>query len=62
MLSLALLEGREELFRDLCGLPIGAQFRHAPELLCHPGGTLADMATDHLQIGFFFRHVLFRRI
>jgi len=59
---LALLEGREELFRDLRGLPIGAQFRHAPELPCHLEGALADMAADHLQIGLFPAHVLSRRI
>ena len=60
VLPLDVLEARKELFRSLRGSPIGAQFRHDLELLRHVDGTLADMAADHLQIGFFLRHVLFR--
>ena len=57
---LVLLEARKELFRNLRGPPVGAQLRYELELPRHVGGALADMAADHLQIGFFFRHVLSR--
>ena len=60
MLPLDVREARKELFRSFRGPPIGAQLRHELELLRDVGGTLADMAADHLQIGLFLRHVLFR--
>ena len=60
VLPLKILEIHEELFRSLCRPPAGAQLCHELGLPRHVGGTLADMAADHLQIGFFFRHVLFR--
>ncbi len=62
VLLLDVLEVRKEPFRILRGPTIGAQLCHELELPCHVGGTLADMAADHLQIGFFLQHVLFRRI
>ena len=62
VLPLDLLEVRKELFRSLRGPLIGAQLCHELELPHHAGGTLADMAADHLQIVFFLRHVLSRRI
>jgi len=60
VLPLDVFEAREELFRDFRGPPIGAQFGHGLDLPRHAGGTLANMAADHLQIGFFLRHILFR--
>ncbi len=60
MLPLDVREARKELFRSFRGPPIGAQLRHELELLRDVGGTLADMAADHLQIGLFLRHVLSR--
>lgn len=58
MLSLDVLEACKKLFRDFRGPPIGAQFRHDLDLPCHAGGTLANMAADHLQIRLFPPHVL----
>ena len=55
---LDVLEACEELFRNLRGPSIGAQFCHAPRLPCHADGTLADMTEDHLQIRLFPPHVL----
>ena len=60
MLPLGVLEARKELFRNLRGPPIGAQLRHELKLPRHVGGALADMAADHLHLGFFLRHVLSR--
>ena len=58
VLPLNVLEAREELFRNLRKSSIGAQLRHELELPRHAGGTLADMAADHLQIRLFLRHVV----
>ena len=60
VLPLEVLEACKELFRSLRGPPVGAQSCHGLGLPRHAGGTLADMAADHLQIGFFLRHVLSR--
>ncbi len=58
VLPLDVLDTRKELFRNLRGVPIGAQLRHELDLPCHASGTLADMAADHLQIGLFPPHGL----
>ena len=55
VLSLALLKGHEELFRNLRGPSIGAQFCHTPRLPCHADGTLADMTEDHSKSVSFLR-------
>lgn len=60
MLPLYVFEACKELFRNLRGPSIGTQLRQELALPRHVGGALADMAADHLQIGFFLRHVLFR--
>ena len=52
VLPLALLETCEQLFRNLHGPPIGVQLCHELELPCHVSSALADMAANHLQIGF----------
>ena len=62
MLPLDVLENCKELFRNLREPPIGAQLRHELGLPRHVGGTLADMAADHLQFGFLSSHALSRRI
>lgn len=62
MQPLALVEACEKLFRDLRAPPIGTQLRHELELPRHASAALADMAADHLQLGFFLRRVLSRRI
>ncbi len=60
VLPLDVLEVCKELFRSPRRPPIGAQLCHELGLPRHIGGTLADMAAYHLQIGLFLRHVLFR--
>ena len=62
VLPLDVPENRKELFRNLRGPPISAQLRHELGLPRHAGGTLADMAADHLQLGFLPSHTLSRRI
>ena len=62
LVLLDVLEARKELFCGLREPPVGVQLCHELELPRHVGGTLADMAANHLQIGFFLRHVLSRRI
>lgn len=52
VLPLDVLEACEELFRGVRRLSMGAQLRQELGLPRHAGGTLADMAADHLQLGF----------
>lgn len=52
MLPLRGLEVGEELLRKPRRVPAGAQARHSLALPCHVGGALADVAADHLQLGF----------
>ncbi len=61
MLLLDVFEVRKELFRSLRRPLVGAQLCHELELPRHAGGSLAGMAANHLQIGFFLQYVLSRR-
>lgn len=56
VLPLDVLKGCQQLFRDFRELAVAAKLGHEPGLMQHTEGALADMALNHLQLGFFFLH------